>query len=95
MYRFDSIDEYTKAFEDAYVKGLEEERFDDFEAIALMMMHMSLAKSIGHIQGRLDVIQATGEGDGPEAREAIQMEILEIESIVEVSTKKLEELGLL
>lgn len=95
MYRFDSIEDYTKAFDDAYVKGLEEEKFDDFDAIALMMMRMSIAESTGYIQGRLDVIQETGAGDGAEAREAIQMEILKIESVVEVSTKKLEELGLL
>ena len=94
MYRFDSLEDYKKVTGQAYVRGLEEEKFTDFEAAALLAMFESISYNEGHIRGVVDAVQATGYG-AKEARESVDMGADMIDILVEVSTKKLEELGLL
>lgn len=94
MYRFDSLEDYNKVAGQAYVRGLEEEKFTDFEAAALFAMFESISYKEGHIRGVVDAVQATGYED-KEAKESIDTDAGMIDILIEVSTKKLEELGLL
>lgn len=94
MYRFESIDDYRNAFETAYITGLDKDVFDDFDAVALMTMYKEVVRSLGHIEGILDVLNEFGNYT-PEMRDEVAFHTLFIKGIVEATTKKLEKLGLL
>ena len=94
MYKFESIDDYRYAFEKAYVEGLEKEILSDFDSIALVMMYERIAKETGRIKGVLDVRDII-RNNSPEMDAEVEACVVTIEAMVEASTKRLEELGLL
>lgn len=83
MYRFDSIDDYIREFQVAYADGVLKDVLSEYDSLALVLMYDRVKEEIGFVKAGL---QASPE---------IEARILTINSIVEVSTKRLEELGLL
>lgn len=94
MYRFDSIEEYKKTFEEAYIKGLEQEVFNDFDSVAMLLMYIYVNRAIGYTEGIVDA-HAAFKKSTPTMEEELRVSLVTIDTIVEVSTKKMEELGLL
>lgn len=94
MYRFDSIEDFEKSFDAAYSKAIEEEfSFNDFDAVALLLIRQLIAFEEGRFDGLMESATAFGGDSDLFAREADEIKSL-LEIYIETCTKKMEELGL-
>ena len=93
MYRFDSIEDFEKTYDEAYINALERDLLDEYDALALFAIRMLIARKIGEIKGILEAANKTFETK--EMIDEVTKCTGELEGRCEIITKRMEELKLM
>ena len=91
MQKFESIEEFEKVYDAAYMKALEEGTLDDFESLSFFAIRMYIAETSGMIKGMLEAIDEVGAD--PEIIVSIQKNTEMLNGCIEIVTQKMEALG--